>query len=128
MKAYKIVRTTWDGHLTSAFHTPSLESDRVLYVKGEWTLPKVEDSRLFVFDTYESAIYWAEENVHGDQIWECGVDGIEEDHKPFFAGGALGSINNFLYFGGMPFTQQMTPSGTLVVEKVKLIKKCYEIK
>lgn len=59
-----------------------------IYTPGEWTYPRIPNTKLFVFDLYESAKEFAErENFHRNfELWECEIgekDIIAHELIPF---------------------------------------------
>jgi hypothetical protein len=71
MKCYKVLRVGSDQTLTSVNGYWPTE---LCYPRREAIKPKIEHSKLFVFDTLEHA----KDAGYGRQIWECEV---ENPHK-----------------------------------------------
>lgn len=129
MKVYKIVCNV-DGQLKS-----TNSSCRVIYKLGKWTKPKIQMSRLFVFDTIENArkgLAIVDGTLH--EIYECEARGVIKARylnaqlkwktNPVDRMRARWKLFNTLVrqhkAAALPFC---FPNGTLFAKEVKLVKR-----
>ncbi len=121
MKAYKVVYSgpESDNRLVSAF------TKNVLYIPGQESFPITDFSRLFCFDNLQDAVNWflRQKDETRLQIWECGIDGVENDIKDFFVCPTLLGIALFLQGENCHRGSEYTPpKGTLAVKSITLTK------
>lgn len=92
----------------------------VQYIPNEWTEPTLKGSKLYVFESLQDAVSFADD-IELYSIWECEA----EDIAPFKAC-VFSDVGNFWkeYNTGLPITGEYTkgfPSARLA-SKVKLTK------
>ena len=142
MDVYKLVKVDHEGRFRSAFFDPivfnhydhdvrSVYPD-FEYKVGEKTLPLTENSRLFCFSDYKSAIQWSEpfadSHWYDYKLFYAKAEGIEKSALPYFVSPNNTNIQNFLenhyYYQGTEYP----PTGTLAVKSLTLLRciKSYE--
>jgi hypothetical protein len=103
-----------------------LDNVSLYYELNEWTYPVIPRSRLFVFDTLESA----RTSYLGDKIFECEVLGIPE--RPEYIADIYQVINFWRAYIDKESPLYMSicnipPKGTLLVDAVKITKLISEV-
>ncbi len=117
MKVYKVVAKE-GGKLMSCVTFD--DAFRTEYKRTGWTYPKYKGTRLFVFDTLENAQSWT---GTGEEVWECEVP---KTYKCMYS---YNILRYWLAKLGHKRTSDMVSEcsivGSLMVDKVKLLKKVY---
>jgi len=97
------------------------------YTLNEWVYPVIPNSKLFVFDTLESA----QKAYLGDKIFECEVLGVPE--SPSYIADIY-EVKNFWrninakHSLDFHIAHDLPPVGTLLVDAVKITKLISEVK
>lgn len=113
MKYYKLVRVLNNGTYQSAFNGD------LPYSLTDWTFPQIPKSKLFVFDSEDSARDFVEENIfyfNEFKLFECAVG----DVKPTTIKGRSYQIEEF--WTDSIFYSSPAPKGTNLTDKVMLTK------
>lgn len=117
---YKVVRRLGNNELWSAVEHDAAQK----YLINQYTLPKIDNSYLFVFDDYELANRFRyREGDDGLEIWQCEIGQI---HKLKY----ISFIESIEEFWKLKKRKKKIgtwcmeiPSGTVFTDKVKLLKK-----
>lgn len=113
---YKVVREDMESMV-------KLPDDfKVTYKIGEWVEPKVKNTKLFVFDSFQMAAEFISSHNTYRAIYECEV---KNPGKPKFLG-QIWDINSFWKLKWLKKNlygvRKKAPTGTISCDSVKLIK------
>jgi hypothetical protein len=130
MKAFKVVRKRNDNYISAII---DLNGVTVEYIVGQWVGPRIDNSKIFIFDTLFGAKDWARNVVDTPyEVWECEVDCIDkETKKNVIPGLAVTSIRDVLQCwntieGWIKYgqvTNEIEDSG--LCNYIKLVKQVY---
>ncbi len=117
MKYYKIVSTNSEGKFFSLSppHRCHLE-----YKIGEWTVPIIPNSKIFIFNSLHDAQNYNESNF---PIFEVYAEGI---HPLQYRVSTVFNVGDVTLFWSKPIREYAyfeTPKGTIGADRVKLIKR-----
>jgi hypothetical protein len=129
MIAYKVAEECLGKFYSTSYALLAMCSPEtpLKYVIGEVTVPVLENSKIFIFDTLENAIRFAKELRKGMCVFECEVSGVsvrEAFISPYSSHSALKGywndsnfLQNYEYEPILP-----VPIGTMLAETCKPIR------
>jgi hypothetical protein len=75
MKAFKVVRPEKSRYVSAV--VSKIDGVTIQYIPGQWVGPRIDNSKIFVFDNFTNAELWARAQLSNYEIWECEVDILE---------------------------------------------------
>ena len=123
---YKVTNPDLKSTISSQMANYPEIYDRVVvqYVFEKWVRPKIEGTKLFIFDDFRIARNHA---YIEDHIYECEVEGVTDDFDLCFHPGYIGkAMNSLLNYGKLiyPFnSKHLLMRYALACDSVKLTKR-----
>jgi hypothetical protein len=118
-KAYKVV-TNDNGSYYSAI-VYKKEGVSVQYIPGQWVGPRIDGSKLFVFEDLHSAKVFA--GASGLEVWACEIDEVVNIQPKYILDNVWANPINFINFWQGIFNSPPNniPNGTLFCNYIKLL-------